>query len=610
MSGVILVAVAICLSCTEIQRPTPEPFYAESTPPSKQEFRWSNGKLPKSFDPARAAAAPETDIVRALFEGLTETDPRTLQAVPAAADRWSSSNEFRVWTFHLRRDARWSNGENVTAFDFVSSWKRLASLGDKAAHPELFQNIVGLAAPKPASAPSNKIAPDFLRSPASGAAQQLRLEIANTAQPKQAPPPYAPNANTAPAKKDEAASADPRSVKFGVEATDASTLKVSLLSPDKDFPKLVANPIFRPVYGDATEFETDPLDDGVVTNGAFSVATVSKDGIVLSRSDSYWNAGTVSLDSVRFVPKESAETALDAYRKGEIDAVTNAEFEPLILKLLAPYDDFRQTTHSALNFYEFNTANPPFDDRRVREALAIAIDRDRLTAGEMEGAAQPASSFLPIADRSIDRFLLDVDLAKQLLEKAGFPRGEGFPRIRLLVNRNDTQQRIARAIARMWKQNLNLDTEVLVKDPAEIDAIAASGEYDLMRRGIVLPTADESVSMAAIFGLREMRVAPPPVPVKEPPKYDPELGEPPPPLRSHGPTDVVPAEGPSAESLERMGPLTEETALYDVQAIPLYFPMSYSLVKPYVKGFETNSLDAPLLREISIDNDWQPASAR
>jgi len=319
--------------------------------------------------------------------------------VPAAADRWSSSNEFRVWTFHLRRDARWSNGENVTAFDFVSSWKRLASLGDKAAHPELFQNIVGLAAPKPASAPSNKIAPDFLRSPASGAAQQLRLEIANTAQPKQAPPPYAPNANTAPAKKDEAASADPRSVKFGGEATDASTLKVSLLSPDKDFPKLVANPIFRPVYGDATEFETDPLDDGVVTNGAFSVATVSKDGIVLSRSDSYWNAGTVSLDSVRFVPKESAETALDAYRKGEIDAVTNAEFEPLILKLLAPYDDFRQTTHSALNFYEFNTANPPFDDRRVREALAIAIDRDRLTAGEMEGAAQPASSFLPIADR-------------------------------------------------------------------------------------------------------------------------------------------------------------------------------------------------------------------
>jgi len=143
-----------------------------------------------------------------------------------------------------------------------------------------------------------------------------------------------------------------------------------------------------------------------------------------------------------------------------------------------------------------------------------------------------------------------------------------------------------------------------------MDAIAASGEYDLMRRGIVLPTADESVSMAAIFCLREMRVAPPPAPVKAPPKYDPELGEPPPPLRSHGPTDVVPAEGLSAESLERMGPVTEETALYDVQAIPLYFPMSYSLVKPYVKGFETNSLDAPLLREISIDNDWQPASAR
>ena len=393
--GLLLFEAAFCLACTEIQRPTTEPFYAESAPPSKQEFRWSNGKMPKSFDPAKAAAAPETDVVRALFEGLTETDPRTLQAVPAAADKWSSSDEFRVWTFHLRKDARWSNGERVTAFDFVSSWKRLASLGERSAHPELFQNIIGLAPGKPAASQSNRGLSDFLRPPASAVGPPLRLELTNTAQPPklQAPSSTAPNANTASRSKEEAAPAKPMPVKFGVEAMDASTLKVTLLLSDKDFPKLVANPVFRPVYGDGAEFETDPLDDGLVTNGAFSVAAIAKDGITLNRSKSYWNAAAVSLDSVRFVPKDSAEAALDAYRKGEIDAVTNAEFEPLILKLLTPYDDFRQTTHSALNFYEFNTANPPFNDRRVREALAVAIDRDRLTAGDLEGAAQPAASF-------------------------------------------------------------------------------------------------------------------------------------------------------------------------------------------------------------------------
>src|SRR5438874_12628695 len=96
-------ALSVLLSaCADIQRPAPEPFYAETAPPAKQEFRWSNGRAPKSFDPARAAAAPETDIVRSLFEGLTDIDPHTLKEVPAAAEKWTSSPDLRVWTFSLR----------------------------------------------------------------------------------------------------------------------------------------------------------------------------------------------------------------------------------------------------------------------------------------------------------------------------------------------------------------------------------------------------------------------------------------------------------------------------------------------------------------------------
>ena len=132
--------------------------------------------MPKSIDPARAAAAPETDIVRAIFEGLTEIDAKTLNAIPAVAEKWSASDDKRVWTFQLRKDARWSNGKHVTADDFVLSWKRLASLGDITAHRELIQNIVGLKAEKSGSIPQAIDSPDFQHAPAKGSNTTLHNE--------------------------------------------------------------------------------------------------------------------------------------------------------------------------------------------------------------------------------------------------------------------------------------------------------------------------------------------------------------------------------------------------------------------------------------------------
>ncbi|NOT46332.1 MAG: hypothetical protein HOP17_01090, partial [Acidobacteria bacterium] len=138
-----IAAIAILsLSCTQLEKPEPQPFFAETSPPKIQEFRWSNGKLPKSFDPALASAPPETDVVRALYEGLTETDPATLQEVAGVAESWSSTDDFKTWTFKLRKSAKWSNGKQVTANEFVRAWKRLVQLGDRTAHRNLLSNIV------------------------------------------------------------------------------------------------------------------------------------------------------------------------------------------------------------------------------------------------------------------------------------------------------------------------------------------------------------------------------------------------------------------------------------------------------------------------------------
>ncbi|NNE97454.1 MAG: hypothetical protein HKN25_00400, partial [Pyrinomonadaceae bacterium] len=141
---------ALCLlsflfvSCSQLEKPQTEEFYSESKPPRKQEFRWSNGKRPKTFDPAFVSAPPETDIVRAIYDGLTETDSKSLKAVPAIAKEWSSSDDHKVWTFTLRRDSKWSNGKPVLAQDFERSWKRIAELGEKAPSHELIKNFVGV----------------------------------------------------------------------------------------------------------------------------------------------------------------------------------------------------------------------------------------------------------------------------------------------------------------------------------------------------------------------------------------------------------------------------------------------------------------------------------
>ena len=350
--------------------------------------------------------------------------------------------------------------------------------------------------------------------------------------------------------------------------------------------------------------EGDELDESIVTNGPFRIASVDQNGVVLERSPFYWNHDAIKLERVHFVPMESAEKALAAYRAGDLDAVTNADFAPLVQKLLSPYDDFRRTTHSALNFYDINAAKPPYSDRRVRQALSNAIEREKLTEGEMDGATRPALSYLPFGSKSKQNLTQDKELAKALLDEAGYPDGAGFPVIKLLINRNDTQQRVARSVARMWKQNLNLETEIVVKEPGEVEAARKTGDFDLVRRGVVLPTSDETANFMAIFD-RPATPSTAATPVKDAEK-NPDIR----PLAEN--KETAEKEKAQAADLPAAGlqpELTEEEAMYDLRAIPLYFPTSISLVRPYVTGFELNSLDALTLSNVAIDNDWQPKNA-
>lgn len=568
----------ICSACNDLEKPKAEPYYSGTKPTRKQEFRWSNGKLAKSMDPARAIAPPETDLVRAVYEGLTDLDARTLQEKPAAAESWTASDDHRTWTFRLRADAKWSNGKPVTAHDFVRSWRRLGELGDAVTHRDLLKNIVGFPIKKKiVTPPSIDLLPNSNR------------EIAG-----ESIPPVQSRTEAAESNSNPSAEIGPAIPVFGVSAIDARTLQVLLIAPDKDFAKLVAHSIFRPVSEDGGDLSDMLPSSGAVTNGPFRISATDARGITLERSQTYWNRETIKLERVQLVAIENAEHALTAYKSGDIDAVTNADFEPLALKLLEPFEDFRRRTHAAVNFYEVNHEKPPFDDRRVRQALAIAIERDRLTEGEMEGFTQPALAFLPFGTNADVKIIQDKEKAIALLEEAGFPNGKDFPVIRLVVNRNETQQRVARAVARMWKQNLSIETEIVVKENAELEQARTAGDFDLIRRGVVFPTVDELMSILAILKPPQEQHEQNPPPASEPgvEARDPQVD-------ARKPLDRSVAESPDVT-------MSEANAIYELWAIPLYFPTSYSLVKPYVAGFEMNSLDAPSLGDVSIDADWQP----
>lgn len=570
MATTLLFALAFGHAGCFLNEPV-DPYYGRMVVPQSQQFRWSDGGLPQTFDPAFAAAPPDTDLVRAIFEGLTDYDPQTLMPVPAVATKWEASNGGRTWTFYLRDDARWSNGAVVTADDFVRSWQRTAKLGELAPHTDLLANIEGA---------------------------EKKGAIYTGQAPAQPSPTLHATGPTQPAARES----EPA---FGAEALSDRVLRVRLRRPDMNFPALVAHPVFRPVKLGVDTPAGKLSSSGLLSNGAFSVAKTDHERVLLARAENYWDRQQVALQSVEFVGARDTESALAAYRSGDVDAVTNAALEPLAIKLLAPYADFRRTTFGALTYYTFNTAREPFDDVRVREALAIAIDRDRISTDETGGATEPAKRFLPQTPTEAPKTVVgksdmlerDDERARQLLAEAGFPDGKNFPVVRLLVNRNEQQRLVAQAIAAMWLSVLNIQTELVIRNWDDYEAAIRTGDFDVVRRGIVMQTTDELTNIRTLFGENYSQAAA----ANEAERTaipGAELSD-----RNKSLANV----GRSSTTLPAID--TEAQALNDLSAMPIYFASSYALVKPYVSGFDANILDAPSLKKVRIDGNWKPPAS-
>jgi len=479
---------------------------------------------PASLDPINAVGLPEIQVIRDLFEGLTSQNEKG-EIIPGVATRWQS-NDNRVWTFVLRKDARWSDGQPVTAEDFVYSWRRLV---DPENHSPFawFAALAGVLN-----------AQDII---------------------------------------DGKLPAD----KLGIRAMDDYTLQIQLDKPVAYLPALTANVALFPVPASViAQYGPEWTRPGkLVGNGAFKLQErVVNEKLVVVRNKNYWDNAKTVLNTVTFVPINQESATTKRYLAGDID-ITESFPKNLYAKLLKDIPGEVYTPPQlGTYYYAFNTQKGPTADVRVRQALNLSIDRRILTGKVLGTGEKPAWRFTPEVTAgfhpqpSLIEDMPQESLNAQaqiLLRAAGY--GPNNPlKLTLLYNTSENHQKIAIAVASMWKNNLGVEvklqnqewkTYIDSRNTGNFDVIRASwvGDYNEPSTFLSLLTSNHSGN---ISGFKSA-------------SYDKIL--------SHAALETT------AANRNKDYNQAEKIILDQAPIAPLYQYTNSRLIKPWVKGYPINN---------------------
>ena len=484
-----------------------EEFFGSTTPPQRNIFRYVNGDEPATLDPAVSNGQPEARLYMALYEGLVEYDAKTLEPRAALAERWNINDDSSEFTFHLRKNGRWSNGDPIDAHDFVYSFRR--ALARETASRNAYMALYL----KYAQAYNEQKV--FVRDPQSG--QFLLAKDFNDALPPEpisgAPvdpqkneyalnpdpqPPsdtafhqqmHSPLRLTLPgSEKDrnallekdpklKAAVAGKEIIKvkaedIGIEAVDQYTVRIFLVQPAPFFLGNLAHQVFRLVprkvvekYGTAW---TQP--ENIVTCGPFKLKTwVPYDKLILERDPMYWDAATVKLDEIHLFPIIDNHTVMNMYKVGELDAVYNHAVPNAWLHVIKSKKDYMDAVEAAIDYLIMNTTKPPLNNVMVRRAFNLSIDKEAYAAwrrivkpltaftpgGMFAGYPQPKGPAFNPAE------------ARRMLGQAGYPviqNSDGtfscptFPvdQVEFIYNSQGSNKAVAEWMQAQWKQNLGV----------------------------------------------------------------------------------------------------------------------------------------------------------
>lgn len=436
-------------------------YFGKVTPPVGQEMRYISGAEPESIDPPVSTSQPDARIMMAIFDGLTEYDPKTGQPIPALATSWEPNDDNSAFTFHLRQ-ANWSDGTPITADDFVYSIRRglAPALASRSAY--MAYDISNAQAFNEGAV--------FARDAATGAwvmdpaLPSERLALPSDAQEREkalASPAFA----AARGKSYVPVAAED----VGVEAVDPHTLRIRLRQPIPFIPKLVSHQFFKAVPRQAVERWGDQWTKPghIVVSGAFLLDTWRPyDVLIMKKNPAYYDAAVVKLDTLIFYPIEDLTTMMNLYKAGEVYATFNHTVPASWAKEVKRHKDYMDAPELATESFVFNTTKAPTNDRRVRHALNMAIDKAALA--RFRQTVKPTSSTVPLnmfegyPSPKGDTFAPAA--AKALLVDAGFKDASGqydpsrFPasEMEISYNTSESNRSTAEFIQAQWKQNLGI----------------------------------------------------------------------------------------------------------------------------------------------------------
>ena len=503
-------------------------------------LRLSQRNEPADLDPARADIPDDFFVIRALSEGLVA--PTTVGdgvPVPAAADRWEVSPDGETWTFHLRENAVWSNGEPVTAADFVASYQRVLN---------------------PATA--------------------------------------APKANLLFVVKNARAFALGQLTDFatvGFLAPDPHTLLVILERPTPQLLTYAASGAWIPVNPRvvARFGRRWTLPQNYVGNGPFNlVEWKPAQRIVVRRNPRYHDAAAVRLDEIQFLHFSDTNAEDRAYRDGQIDATMAVPYTKVAAYFQERTAELHRAPLAETRYLSFNVSRPPLSDLRVRRALSLALDRAQIVKDVLRAAQEPAYRLLPHGLRPAGDMGSDLsanlfspasaqaartataassqDEARSLLAQAGFPGGRGFPQLEF-SGWGAGSRPVMEAVQEMWKKELGITAALLVRDVGTHVAALRSGQYDIGYIALIPDIADPLPALE-----RFITGAPDNYPHWSDTTYDQLVAE---------------AEGTVDPSAQAAILRKAELRLLDqLPLAPLYFNVQTWMMQPKVHGWQQDAL--------------------
>jgi oligopeptide transport system substrate-binding protein len=599
--------------------------YGSRLPPA--DFSFINETEVASVDPAIITGQPEGRIVSAIFEGLTRMRADNNLAEPGVAERWEVSDDGRVYTFHLRENASWSNGDPVTAHDFLYSIRRVLdpqTASRYSYHVWYIENAkrytmggdgiqvgdpVEVELNPPADAP-NTVRGEVLLGRLTNVENKSKagtdsdsggkifiVEIDGRERR------FTRGTNNA-ALPDGVESCRQILLDFrevGVRVIDDHLLEIRLTNPTPYFLDVLSFYPMSPVHRGCLEKHGYPdwtRPENIITNGSYLLeARRIRDRVRLRKNDTYWDSVNVRLNVIDALSVDNRTTALNLYMTGMVDWVTVPPAEVLreFLKKDAPRrNDINPAPQLSTYFYLLNNKRPPLDDKRVRQALSLAIDREEIVRVATGAGEVPAHSLVPPSLPGYKQQPCaphNPQRARELLAEAGYPEGRGFPKMEILYNTDQQHQAVAELVRKMWQRVLGIETSLRNEEWGSLQDSQQQMKYLASRRTWGGDYLDPNTFLDMYVTNGENNCT-----GFGQPEYD----------------ELISGAAKESDEKKRMEMLerAERLLMDEMPIIPVYYYVSRNMVRPNVRGFWNNLQDNHPLHAIWLDSEVDPNNPR